>query len=126
MCHKPSRVKQFVGVRRDSWDVVVSVPRVHKVVRELAARLDKKRARPHRRVANLEIEDGLRGRIVAQACKYGTQRYSDDRFGERPRRVEGTAPSALFVGLQDHGSSDHHVRGRSPIDLTLKRGFYIS
>src|SRR3954452_21538829 len=89
------------------------VPGVDELVRELSARLNKKRARSHRGVTDPEREEVLRLRPRTELFEDWSQRRRDDWLGERPRRVVGARAPSFFAGLQIHRTRwDHGGRPR--------------
>ena len=99
--YKASGEQHLVLVGWDRRVGVVGVPGVDQRVAELAARLDEERARPHRRVADLEVEDQRRRGVGAQAFESRRQGLPHDRLGERPRRVVAAGASPFIGWLED-------------------------
>ena len=95
----------------------------------MPARFDEERARAHRGIADLELEDLLRSRrtsvLAAQPREHRLERGANDWLGERPRRVVRAGLAALFARLKHHRTGRHHVRRRRGVDHRCKRGVQI-
>ena len=98
--HRPHGVQQRDHVRRQRGHAAVRLPGRHQALGELPARLDQERARPHRRVADLQRQDPLRPGPRPQVLQHRPQRRLHDGLGQLPGRVVRARAAALLRRLQ--------------------------
>jgi hypothetical protein len=90
---------------------VVEVPGAAEVFAELAGGLDEEGAGAHGGVAELEVEDLLGGRALAEGLEDRAQGGADDRAGEAARGVVGAGLAALLAGLEEERAGGHDGGG---------------
>src|ERR1700682_4234535 len=82
-----TRMENLVFVRRDDRKLVVRVPRAKQNRSELPAGFNEECTRPNSDVTDLEIQDLSRSWIRPELLKDRPKCRSNDRLGERARRV---------------------------------------
>ena len=124
--HLTAGEDDFVLVRWDLGQCIVGMPRLDQGITQLPAGFHEEGARPHGRIANLEVENLLRSRrtlpLVAKTVEDGRQRVANDRLRKLPWRVVRTRATTLFTRLQHHRADGHDFRCRLLVDHWIEGG----